>query len=307
MINLPLTLPSFTGEVACNEGVAINDDNGAAEGGLSGMLAPEIGESAEVSQASVEKALSRSLGEKTNVVVYVDGAPAAVKDITTTKRQKDRIDSELAPTHLMQEMVDCVQRERWPKRQLERSFLAALKRCFRLSPDQKHALAEYLRSQGWTVIEAEFEADVRTAQDCGDQDIVVSSDSDMIAYSSVKTVWRPVSGYRFLVYPLERVLSHMNLSRRQLTVLTIVSQNVYSANVKGLGSKINLSIIKSTNDAEDIRSMINEYLNSTRVINLNTTDIDFEIPQQVFVYMVQTPSALPPLDVSGYDVLRTQY
>ncbi|KAF9927434.1 hypothetical protein BGZ67_007513 [Mortierella alpina] len=53
--------------------------------------------------------------------------------------------------------------------------------------------------------------------------------------------------------------------------------------------------------------MINEYLNSTRVINLNTTDIDFEIPQQVFVYMVQTPSALPPLDVSGYDALRTQY
>ncbi|KAG9319203.1 hypothetical protein KVV02_005911, partial [Mortierella alpina] len=130
----------------------------------------------------------------------------------------------------------------------------------------KHALAEYLRSQGWTVIKAEFEADVRIAQDCGDQDIVVSSDSDMIAYSSVRTV-----------------------------------------DVKGFGSKTNLSIIKSINDAEDIRSMMNEYLNSTHVINLNTTDIDFEIPQQVFVYMVQTPSALPPLNVNGYDALRPQY
>ncbi len=53
--------------------------------------------------------------------------------------------------------------------------------------------------------------------------------------------------------------------------------------------------------------MLDDYLGRSNVIELNITDISFDIPEQVFEYMIETPSALPSWNTSGYDELKMRY
>jgi 5'-3' exonuclease len=76
-------------------------------------------------------------------------------------------------------------------------------------------------------------------------DVVISADSDMLAYASTSTLWRPMSRDQFLVYKLSDVLRELGLSRAQLTALAIVSSNDYNKNIYSLGPATNYSIIKT--------------------------------------------------------------
>ncbi|KAF9343309.1 hypothetical protein BGX34_006947, partial [Mortierella sp. NVP85] len=73
-------------------------------------------------------------------------------------------------------------------------FVAAednLRKAFGWEVSQRQGLVQYLRSQGWAVVESRTEADVDVGRVCKPNDIVVSGDSDFLLYNNVNHLWRP--------------------------------------------------------------------------------------------------------------------
>ena len=101
-----------------------------------------------------------------------------------------------------------------------------------------------MKQAGWTVRICDTEADLAIAADCQPDDVVISTDSDMLAYGSVSILWRPISKYLVLVYKLVDVCQQLGLSRDHLTTLAVVSLNDYNKNIYSLGPATNCSIIK---------------------------------------------------------------
>ncbi|KAI7830486.1 hypothetical protein BC939DRAFT_489849 [Gamsiella multidivaricata] len=66
--------------------------------------------------------------------------------------------------------------------------------------DFRRGFAQYMRNMGWNVIECPTEAGIAIAHACQLNDIILSSDSDMLAYDTITTIWRPMSRRKFLVY-----------------------------------------------------------------------------------------------------------
>lgn len=98
----------------------------------------------------------------------------------------------------------------------------------------------YLHQQGWKhVIEAVTEADLAIAKDCQPNDIVISRDSDLLIYSSVTKVFRPISQGRYLQYDVQDLTAVLGMNRLQFTVLGIISRNDYTSNIPSLGTKTN--------------------------------------------------------------------
>ncbi|KAG9063427.1 hypothetical protein KI688_004310 [Linnemannia hyalina] len=53
----------------------------------------------------------------------------------------------------------------------------------------------YMESRGWTVKFVKTEADVAAiAKDATPQDMIISADSDMLGYTTIHALWRPVTG-----------------------------------------------------------------------------------------------------------------
>ncbi|KAF9934614.1 Rad2 nuclease [Modicella reniformis] len=211
-----------------------------------------------------------------------------------------------------------------------------LGRAFEWSHDSRQELVAFLQNRGWRVKLAEFEADLEIARDCSPDDVVLSRDSDMLAYEQVVTIWRPVKGGNVLVYNLPDVLSAIGLSRAQLTALAVVSRNDYSRNVSSLGCSTNLGIVKrfgcggkvhvdttsilmnrvyhttisiySVNDNEDAREYVRMYLECQEVVRKNKDRFDFEAPLNVFVDLKQTAApALPHDEIPPYRTLHDLY
>ncbi|KAG9066448.1 hypothetical protein KI688_001674 [Linnemannia hyalina] len=67
----------------------------------------------------------------------------------------------------------------------------SLGRMFYWSLPARQAFIAYMVQAGWTVRACETEADPTVALDCQPGGVVVSADSDMLAYSSICTLWRP--------------------------------------------------------------------------------------------------------------------
>jgi hypothetical protein len=108
----------------------------------------------------------------------------------------------------------------------------------------KKSFIDFMRAHGWQIVVSETEADVQVARDCKPKDIVVTRDSDLIAYHTVHTVWRLIGKGRVLEYDLTSVMQATKLSREQLTTLCIVSTNDYSQNLPQLGVISNYQIVK---------------------------------------------------------------
>ncbi|KAF9344098.1 Rad2 nuclease [Mortierella sp. AD094] len=154
-----------------------------------------------------------------------------------------------------------------------------------------------MRRHGWTVEEYPFEADVAIAAACEHDDIVVTPDSDYMAYQSVRTIIRPFKG-KFLEYKIPRVMEYLGISRDRLTAFCVVSANDYNRNVTSLGPASSLKIIK-TLGASDASRIVQEYLNCSEVKRKNTRNELFESALKVFVRLEQTPSLAPQEQVIG--------
>ncbi|KAI7831428.1 hypothetical protein BC939DRAFT_185770 [Gamsiella multidivaricata] len=149
----------------------------------------------------------------------------------------------------------------------------------------RQAFLTYMMQAVWTVRICDTEADLAIATDCGPDDIVISADSDMLAYGFVCTLWRPIPKYLVLVYKLADVCQQLGLSRDHLTALAVVSSNDYNKNIYSLGPATNYSIIKSLNAQE---SIVTAYLGHITVSTKNTTGETFDVALRVFVDKKQT-------------------
>jgi 5'-3' exonuclease len=85
---------------------------------------------------------------------------------------------------------------------------------------------------------------VQIAKECQPSDVVISSDSDLLLYSSVNTVWRPVTKTKLLVYNIQDVTKTLGITRQQLTALGVVSRNDYTRIIPSLGCATNFGIVK---------------------------------------------------------------
>ncbi|KAF8942564.1 hypothetical protein BGZ47_006358 [Haplosporangium gracile] len=172
------------------------------------------------------------------------------------------------------------------------------------------------------------EADIVIAADCQPEDTVLSQDSDFFAYDSVSTIWRPVGKrdeVKVLEYKRAAVLAQIGLSTTKLTALACVSRNDYNKNIPSMGLATNYSIIKDLSDA-DVPSLVEEYLESPRVICGSQEGIDFTASILVFTTMTQeiavsadvssalspssqsaTPLTASPASSLSYELLCQQY
>jgi hypothetical protein len=182
---------------------------------------------------------------KESSILYIDGAsPEEKRETRLTREAKRAIALQKAQTSIGT-MEGQVRSGRGVRKQDFNKLTKHIRAAFYWSPESRASLKAYLVKQGWNLAECPSEADIAIADDCQLNDIVVSADSDMLLYDSVRTIWRPLSKGRFLVYQVLDLLKHLGISRQKLTVLGIVSKNDYTANLSRMGVATNFKIIKS--------------------------------------------------------------
>ncbi|KAF9344664.1 hypothetical protein BGX26_004059, partial [Mortierella sp. AD094] len=261
----------------------------------------------------LEKDIQR-FGSQENILIYVDGAQAAEKkdtaEIRVNARKKAVAQCEKSLTEL-KGRIDNINTK--PRKRHFTDVKTSLANTFYWTLPMREAFAEYMKEAGWTVRLCETEADLAIAQECKPNDVVISADSDMLAYSTVTTLWRPVSKGLILVYDLEDVCRTLSLSRAQLTALAVVSGNDYGKNIYSLGAVTNYSIIK-TIQGKETRDIVAEYLSSPQVESKNAAvknveEKTFDLALQVFVDLKQTPvtSGPPSVSSSAYSDLRERF
>lgn len=181
-----------------------------------------------------------------SIILFIDGDSAEQKDDTTLKRWEKRHDSLIKAIELLPIFQGAVDGGKgWPGKKTDRAFRSSLQNAWYLSTSGRQELGAFLRSKGWSVEDAKFEADVAIARKCLPQDIVVSTDSDMFGYRSVRTIARPAKNSQFAIYKKDDVISHLRLpSDAHLQALAIVSHNDYSSNIHSLGPATNIGVIR---------------------------------------------------------------
>jgi hypothetical protein len=101
-------------------------------------------------------------------------------------------------------------------------------------------------TRGWNAVVCPSEVDIAIMGAYQSNDVVVSTDSAMLAYDTVIVIWRAISRRWFLIYDIVCVLQSLGLTRRQLTVLCLVSKNDYACNLARMGVFTNFKVIKSS-------------------------------------------------------------
>lgn len=184
-------------------------------------------------------------GAKASLILYIDGEQAVEKQHATKIRQAGR---EKATVHCEQSLDELERRIDNNIRVRKCHFTdvkTSLASTFYWSLPARQEFITYMVQASWTVHLCATEADLAIALDNQPGDIVVSADSDMLAYASTSTLWRPISNGLLLVYELADVRQDLVLSPAQLTALAVVSLNDYNKNIYSLGPATNYSIIKS--------------------------------------------------------------
>ncbi|KAF9998091.1 hypothetical protein BGZ80_006863, partial [Entomortierella chlamydospora] len=269
--------------------------------------------SVENAHAILEKDIER-FGSKDTVIVYVDGAQAQEKEHTAHARQETREKAASRCKAALAMLQDRIDRNLKVRKRHFTDVKTNLASTFYWSLPIRASFVEYMTQAGWKIKICETEADVAIAQDCKPGDIVVSGDSDMMAYPTVSTLWRPISKGLALVYKLQDVRHTLDFSADQLTALAVVSGNDYGKSIYSLGAATNYSIIKAIK-GKDTRETVAGYLNDPKVVLKNSAlknsdKKTFEVAIRVFVDRQQTPvTSNDPasMNLSTYESLRQRF
>ncbi|KAK3826555.1 MAG: hypothetical protein JOS17DRAFT_832663 [Linnemannia elongata] len=249
----------------------------------------------EAAHRVLEKEIER-FGTKDNLRLYIDGPQAKEKQNTAEARETTR-ERALERVEVCLNTFESRLNENMRIRKRHHTDIkAGLASSFYWSHTSRTLFAEYLTTRGWTVLICTTEADLSIAQSIQANDVVISKDSDMLAYGSVVTLWRPVSNNVILEYKLPDLLRTLSFTRAQLTALAVVSRNDYHRNIYSLGPASNFGIIKKIENSEDPRVIVVAYLSDSQVIARNTQFSTFEFSIRVFVDYQQTPVSSPNLD-----------
>jgi hypothetical protein len=118
----------------------------------------------------------------TTCVLYFDGERAEEKSRVHAQRDQTRKSALAKATTHIQQLEARIDMEQRVPRQLHIDIRKSLDQCFVWTPISRQGLCAFLRSKGWTVKVCITEADIGIALDCTAKDVIVSRDSDMLAY-----------------------------------------------------------------------------------------------------------------------------
>ncbi|KAF9900204.1 hypothetical protein EC991_007789, partial [Linnemannia zychae] len=259
----------------------------------------------EAAHRMLEKEIEH-FGTKDNLRLYIDGPQAIEKQNTAEVREANRERALKRVAVSLNTFESRLNENKRIRKRHHSDIKAGLASSFYWSHTSRMLFAEYMTTRGWTVQICTTEADISIAQSIQANDVVISKDSDMLAYGSVVTLWRPVSNNVILEYKVPDLLRTLSFTRAQLTALAVVSRNDYHQNIYSLGPVSNFGIIKKIGQSEDPRVIVAAYLSDSQVIARNTQYSTFENSIRVFVDYQQTPVSSPNLDPLSQTVFQEQ-
>ncbi|KAG0082535.1 hypothetical protein BGZ93_002383 [Podila epicladia] len=233
------------------------------------------------------------LGTKGELVLYVDGHPAAEKANTHNKREQDRHKARDRAHRALVTLEDRLQTNKRIRKHHITAVNKALKSAFSWTMEDRQAFVDYMAKKEYNIIMCDTKADIKIAADCEEEDVVVTGNSDLLIYKSVPAVWQPMRGGK---------------SRRG---------NDYTRNIPTLGIETNRKLIKKLDDGDEA-SIIQKYLSLPEVIRKTDKDdandwtsASFANALKVFVTMKQDHAeTTTPLEDSSdatptYDALQS--
>lgn len=172
-------------------------------------------------QGSVEKILEfihLLQSNKHRVILAFDGRAEDGKQWEAqrrrTAREEELKQAEEIRTRIEQEGTELSETER---KTLEKSALEHEKKGWSFNREARHILKEALYQEKIPMLKAQGEADglLAAMSVCGDIDIVISGDMDLLAMGA-KVQWTPVGdGYQFRVYNRDAILQDLNITEYQ--------------------------------------------------------------------------------------------
>ncbi|KAF9326086.1 hypothetical protein BG006_010449 [Podila minutissima] len=247
------------------------------------------------------------LGTKGELVLYIDGHPAAEKANTHNKHEQD---CHKAHDHAHRALImleDCLLTNKCICKHHIMAVNKALKSAFSWTMEDRQAFVDYMAKKGYDIILCDTKVDIKIAADCEEEDVVITGDSDLLIYKSVPAYW---------LYNKAAVLDALDVTSTQLVVLAIISGNNYTHNILTLGIETNCKLIKKLEDGDET-SIIQKYLSLPKVIRKTDKDdandwtsASFANALKVFVTMKQGRAEMTtPLEDSSdatptYDALQ---
>ncbi|KAG9319415.1 hypothetical protein KVV02_002475 [Mortierella alpina] len=236
-------------------------------------------------QQIIEKEISK-LGDKSRLILYVDGHQANEKQATHDARGATRAVAKAEAQKLLSEIKDRVKKDlsvrKWRLDNTDKS----IKKSFYWNVHDRAPFCRHMEHSGWTVQTAATEADVAIAREIEPGDVAISRDCDMLIYGRICMLYRRISRGRFLVHDIQEVAASLDLTRAQLTILGVVSHNDYNRNISSLGTATNHKIIRELSHAES-EKMVQSYLSHDQVALKNTTKESLALSTRVFVHFKQ--------------------
>ncbi|KAG0098493.1 hypothetical protein BGZ93_011315 [Podila epicladia] len=263
------------------------------------------------------------LGNKDELVLYVDGLPAAEKPTPTINASK---------TVLRLANARSESSSHWRTASRPTSTFAnttstlPTKNSVQPSagPWDSRDFVDYMANNDYEIILCATEADIKIAADCKEVDVVITGDSDLLYYKIVPAVLRPIGrgkSRRYWLYDKAAVLDTLDLTAMQLTALAVISGNDYNRNVPYLGIETNRKIIRGLAAVEDETTIVEKYLADPQVVfkidkdeSKNWTISSYADSLKVFVNMQQdiapqpltTPADLDTDTIPSYLALRSR-
>jgi hypothetical protein len=241
-----------------------------------------------------------------NAVIHIDGAACTEK----RKAHQGRHERRLAKQPILEKDVNALEKNsrngKWTSKKIMRNIAKSLKEIHIITEEDKGKLEMGLRSC-YEVCRCATEADACIG--CHEElhkRVVISSDSDLLAYQGVSTLIRPLPHQRrkFGVYKTEDVISALELpSQSHLTLFASISDNDYSKNLKNLGPARNLLLVRDIQQ-DDLTRMLQDYLEGAGKLlklDVSTQKESFELALRVFATGKQTP-VLEPLSNQTFEI-----
>ncbi|KAG0201066.1 hypothetical protein BGX33_010541 [Mortierella sp. NVP41] len=223
--------------------------------------------------------------------IHMDGEYTAQKALAHASRPQERAKKESRIQILFEELENRSEVGKWTPSSVVNEIKKTLPRIFSFTQEFRDGLAEGLRKVFGVVVDCDGEADTHIARVLAahptivingveQRRVVVSGDSDLLVYDSVKYLLRKMPrGDAFHFYTRAEVLEALGFQWScQLVVYGIVSKNDYTVNIPGFSLKKNLDTILSLEVDEEttVDALLDLYINNMQGRVDNPADVTRE-------------------------------
>jgi hypothetical protein len=235
----------------------------------------------QVAASIVLKQLEKSC-PKDRTVLYLDSGRTEEKEITIKKRVvATEKNAKKLISHLESMDKKTNEGRRVSGSEIGNAFKLA-RNAFRLTERMKTIFKNQAEESGWSIYVCVGEADVTIGgMTLGEEDVVISGDSDLFFYPGVSRVLQPVKRGIYNLYVKSEMLQTLKLSSLQWQCLGIVSGNDYDNNVRGMGIVTNYTILQNIQRIT-VKETVSNYLLNEEVKKKNKRKITFQTACKVF-------------------------